>query len=230
MKTSRLGAGSAVAFLLALLLAGCGSSQRSGNPADALDPASDSSSTASEFSSPASEGSGLESPQPSQDDGPSITVASLPVGGVGTPDPANPDQQCGSVNWLLDTLPAGVVVELGAVSLNPSGVFQLGGSGCGADQSQCGAGLRWTEGSSGCSVPVTQLRADADATVTIEVAGRIRCPDRQTCDGLAKQLSRHPGSQAVLTAVPHEAGSSGGAPSDGSSAGESPSGESPSGG
>jgi hypothetical protein len=95
----------------------------------------------------------------------------------------------------------------------------VGGSGCGADQPQCGRGLRWTDDHTSCSVSVIQRHADSDAAVTVEVAGRIRCPSRQVCDLLAAQLNEQPGSQVVVTAVPHETGSPSESPS-------SPSGES----
>ena len=247
MTVTQLIRGSVVVLAVLALLTGCGGSAGgSGGAADtgsAAGPSSgtDAGSTAAAdagsnpdagTSSPAAEGSGPESPQPAQGGGPSITVASLPVGGAGTPDPNNPDQQCGSVNWLLGSLPSDVVIELGDISLNPDGIFRLGGSGCPSDQPICGSATRWTTGSSGCGVPVIQLDPNSDATATIEVAGTVHCASQAECDQLAEQLKGASGSQATVTAVPHgssssdssSSGSSGGSSSDQSSSSESASG------
>ncbi len=214
----RLLAGMAVA----VLLAGCAStaktsdtgSEPGGSTAavsangDGASSSAGTDETSEVSSSPAVEGSGPESPQPQQNGGPSITVASLPVGGVGTPDPTNPDQQCGSVNWLLDPLPSGVVIHLGDISFDPPGVFDQGGSGCGSDQPACGSGTTWAGGNASCSVPVVQLDPSSSAEVTIVLAGRISCPSQAVCDQLRNQLNGRTGSQATVTAVPHDAESS----------------------
>lgn len=209
------------AMAVAALLAGCGSATKDSADTTGSGPAgstasvsgdaggaSSSDETNEATSPPPVEGSGPESPQPQQNGGPSITVASLPVGGVGTPDPANPDQQCGSVNWLLGPLPSGVLVQLGDISFDPTGIFKQGGSGCGSDQPVCDSGTTWTAGSSGCSVPVIQLDAGSEADVAIVVAGKISCPSQAVCDQLRNQLDGHTGSQAIVTAVAHDAQSS----------------------
>lgn len=201
------------ALAVAALLAGCGSATKNSGPAGSTAAVSGdaggvssppSGDDASEVSSPAPEGTGPESPQPKQDGGPSISVASLPVGGAGTADPANPDQQCGSVNWLLGPLPSGVVVQLGDISFDPPGIFERGGDGCGSDQPVCNSGTTWTEGSSSCSVPVIQLDPSSAADVTIVVAGKINCPSQAVCDQLRGQLNGQSGSQAIVTAIPHD--------------------------
>lgn len=207
---------------VAVLLAGCGSATKDSAGTTGSGPARSAASvsgdaggsssvgdeTSEATSPPSAEGSGPESPQPQQDGGPSITVASLPVGGVGTPDPANPDQQCGSVNWLLGPLPPGVLVKLGDISFDPSGIFKQGGSGCGSNQPVCDSGTTWTEGSSGCAVPVIQLDASSAADVAIVVAGKISCPSQAVCDQLRDQLNGHTGSQAIVTAIAHDTQSS----------------------
>lgn len=235
MTVTQLIRGSVVVLAVLALLTGCGGSGKgSGGSADTGSAAGSSGGTEagtaaatdagsnpdSGDSSPAAEGSGPESPQPAQGGGPSITVASLPVGGIGTQDPNNPDQQCGSVNWVLGPLPTDVVVELGDISFDPSGIFSLGGSGCPSDQPICGSATRWTTDSSGCVVPVVQVDPNSGSTVSIVVAGTVHCASQAECDQVGEQLKNASGSRATVTAVPH------GSSSDSSS--ESPSSESPS--
>lgn len=207
---------------MVLVLAGCGgSSAGSGGGSDTggsgVSSAASNSGTGSSGSgssdagsAPATEGSGPETPQSAQPGGPSLTVVSLPVGGSATPDGSNTDQQCGSVSWRLDSIPDGVTVQLGDVSLSPSGIFDLGGSGCGSDQTVCSSGLTWTAASSGCAVPVTQTDPSSSGTVTIEVPGVINCPSQAVCDDLRGELgdlaASH--SQAFVTAVPHSSSDS----------------------
>ncbi|HEU5271896.1 MAG TPA: hypothetical protein VFU36_18385 [Jatrophihabitans sp.] len=234
MTVSQLTRGSIVVLAVLALLTGCGGS--AGGPGGAADTGSATAGTDAGTatdagsnpdagdSSPAAEGSGPESPQPAQGGGPSITVASLPVGGDGGHDSndPNPAQQCGSVNWLLGPLPADVVVELGDISFDPSGIFSLGGSGCPSDQPTCQSGTHWTTDNSGCGVPVIQGDPNADSTVSIVVAGTVHCASQAECDQLAEQLKSGSGTQATITAVPF------GSSSSGDSSSEPPSSESPS--
>ena len=207
MRGTQLGRRVLAAMAVAALLAGCGGGAKdSGNSTDSsvgTTTAQADTSDGSDFSSPAVEGSGPESPPPRKDGGPSITVASLPVGGNADQDPENPLQQCASVNWLLGSLPSGVVVRLGDVSFDPSGIFQQGGSGCGSNQPVCHAGTTWTKDGSSCSLPVTQLDESSAADVTLLVPGKISCPSQVVCDQLNGQLTGQTGLQIVLTAIPN---------------------------
>ena len=185
----------ALVMAVAVCAAGCGtgttnkSGSGTGSPADTSDLGS----------APVTEGSGPETPQQSVNGGPSISVASLPIGGAPAPG-SDPSQQCASVN-LLAPVPAGATVQLADVSFDPDGVFQVGGSACPSDQTPC-ASLRWTHQSSpGCVVPVEQA-TDSSATVTVIVAGTVSCTSQSVCDGYKSQLDKAGGSQDQLTAVP----------------------------
>jgi hypothetical protein len=182
---------------VAVCVAGCstGSKNRSGSGTDSP---GDTSST-NLGSAPATEGSGPETPQQSVNGGPSISVASLPIGGAPAPG-SDPSQQCASVN-LLAPVPAGATVQLGDVSFDPAGVFQVGGSSCPSDQTPC-ASLQWTQQSSpACVVPVEQV-TDSSATVTVSVSGTVICTSQNVCDDYKGQLDKAGGSQDQLTAVP----------------------------
>jgi hypothetical protein len=182
---------------VAVCIAGCGtgSTTKGGSRTDS---SADTSST-DLGSAPATEGSGPETPQQSVKGGPSISVASLPIGGAPAPG-SDPSQQCASVN-LLAPVPAGATVQLGDVSFDPDGVFQVGGGACPSDQTPC-ASLRWTQQSSpGCVVPVEQV-TDSSATVTVIVSASVTCTSQSVCDDYKSQLDKAGGSEDQLTAVP----------------------------
>lgn len=203
-----LAARTAVALALFVLATGCASStpdtagtatvgataSQSATATDNSAPAGDSTSdsttagnsvsptgVASETASiPAVEGTGAESPQQPANGGPTISVASLPVGGDVNTDGA---RQCAHVNLITnDQLPKWVSVSIDSISLSPEGIFRLGGDLCEPAGPAC-AGYSWTAGTTGreCAVDVTQIKDSTD-TVTLVLAGTVHCPDQRTCD------------------------------------------------
>ncbi|MER7245025.1 hypothetical protein [Kribbella sp. NPDC000426] len=170
-----------------LLLTGCSSSD-GGTPTPVV------TATADDTTEPAPEPTDTESTQPEQKQ-PSISIASLPVGGASVDD-LHPN--CYSVSLTDTSLPAGVTIELGSATFNPEGIF-------GADQQSCPdnlpacAGFRWTtDQHDTCYVGVRQLVSSG--STTLQVPGEATCESQSDCDSL---LGRS-GSQIVLTALPAE--------------------------
>lgn len=189
---------SAVAVAVVVLVAGCtGSSPTRAGPstadatategATATDNSVSAGNSASSgvlateaASTPAVEGTGAESPQQPNNGGPTISVASLPVGGDTDTDGA---RQCAHVRLIThDQLPARVSISIDSIRLSREGIFSIGGDLCGSDRSPC-AGYSWTTDTAGgeCTVDVTQIK-DSTETVTLVLAGTVHCPDQPACD------------------------------------------------
>src|SRR5947207_714819 len=83
-------------FLTVLVLVGAGCGKQ--NASSGTDSSRVVSSQTETDTTPATEGSGPESPQQSKDAGPVAHLPSLPIGGD-EPDQSG-DQQCATVNWL----------------------------------------------------------------------------------------------------------------------------------
>lgn len=171
---------SSAAVLLLLLVAACTSSSGSGT--------STSQRSVGISSTPATESTTTEA---SQHDGGgiSIDVASLPIGGNATPEGA---QQCADVGLtnVPDPLPSDVSISVTGVSLQPDGIFGIGGdrATCAqtapADEPICPPTWRWTAGNVGrCALIVTQL-VDSDQLVTLNLAGHIHCTKRSSCTAI----------------------------------------------
>jgi hypothetical protein len=209
-----LTARAAAAVILVVLAAGCAksadSSAASSTPgsgtadgAHSADGATstDSTSAASDASpseadtTPAQEGTGAESPQPVKKESPTISVASLPIGGSADAGGAH---QCGRVSLLLQQLPPGISISVSSIGLDPTGVFALGDDPCGSEP-PC-ARWTWTTGTTdrACTVAATQVIDSADS-VTLELTGTVTCPDQSTCDQVRNTLG---GSQFQFTAIP----------------------------
>jgi hypothetical protein len=153
-----------------------------GNPA----PTALAESSASEVdSTPAPEGTGAESPQQGHGGGPTISVASLPLGGDVEVDGA---RQCGSVSLIVhNELPKGVSVSIDSIGLSESGIFVLGGDLCAPDFSPCTTAWTWTAQTAGkeCSVAVTQI-TDSEQSVSLVLAGTVHCPDQNACEDVRR--------------------------------------------
>jgi hypothetical protein len=235
----------AVAVVLVVLAAGCAqSTPSSGGPSTTessatagSSPLSGSSSTDAAAtpgnsptqadSTPAQEGTGAESPQPAKKGAPTISVASLPIGG--STDGDGGAHQCADVNLSPPTpLPPGITASIDAIDLSPQGIFNLSGGQCGSTQ-RCTTSWTWkTDTPGGCTVAVTQV-ADSSDRVTLIVASTVTCPDQSTCDRIQSEFKGN-GSQIGFTALTGVV-SGGSTSGSGSSAGASPSdsGSSPSG-
>jgi hypothetical protein len=157
-------------------------------------------------SSPPQEGAGPESPRPQTKSGPTVPIASLPIGG--SPD-VEGARQCGQVNLLgVDQLPPGISISVDSIALNPPGIFDFGGDLCGSAP-PCTTSWTWTTetASKTCAVAVTQV-ADASKSVTLELSSTVSCPDQNTCELARRVLRAGGGSQLLSTAVPGVVGSS----------------------
>jgi hypothetical protein len=175
-----------------LLLTGCSSSD-GGTPTPVV------TTTADDTTEPAPEPTDAESTQPEQKQ-PSISVASLPIGGSSVDD-LHPS--CYSVSLTDTSLPAGTTIELGSATFKPEGVFAADQQSCPGDLPGC-TGVRWTaDQHDTCYVGVRQLVSSG--STTLQVPGQATCESQSDCDSL---LGRS-GSQIVLTASPAETPSGG---------------------
>src|SRR3954453_10762437 len=170
-----------------LLLTGCSSSD-GGTPTPVV------TATADDTAEPAPEPTAAESTQPEQKQ-PSISIASLPIGGSSVDD-QHPN--CYSVSLTDTSLPDGTSIGLGSATFKPEGVFAADQQSCPGDLPAC-TGVRWTAAQHDtCYVGVRQLAGSG--STTLEVPGQATCESQSDCDSL---LGRS-GSQIVLTAVPTE--------------------------
>jgi hypothetical protein len=97
---------------------------------------------------PGTEASGPEAPR-SGDHGVALSIAQLPVGGVGVPD--GPLRQCATASWLSDVFPEGGVTVTRIWADPPEG-YHVGGS---CDGLRGCAGFTFRQGETSCSVAVT---------------------------------------------------------------------------
>jgi hypothetical protein len=176
--------------VLVLLVSGCSDTSGGSSPPDA-------NSTAENTSEPAPEPTDAESTQQQQNK-PSVEIASLPIGGV-----ADDGSSCNPISWLAGDIPAGVTIELGTPSFDPTGVFEVDQSGCTGNERSCD-GLEWTaQDLPQCWVGFRQI-AD-EGSVTLVIPANATCETQQQCD----QLHGLGGSQITLTAQPRETPSGG---------------------
>jgi hypothetical protein len=201
--------------VLVLVGAGCGK-QNAGSGTDSSRVVS--SQTATD-TTPATEGTGPESPQQSKDAGPVAHLPSLPIGGD-DPDQSG-DQQCATVNWLGDKpIPPGVTITIDTIGFDLDGFFRLGGSLCDAGAAPCTTSWRFTADTEddSCAVAVTQIKdVDNETQVQLVLAGTIYCTTQIACDDYAAKSGG--GSQIAFTAEPDviEGSSSSGSSSSSSS-------------
>ncbi len=181
MNALRVTTRGAVAVAVALLAAGC--TTHSASP-----PGSSTESTTSVDSTPATEGSGPETPQARQNGGPAISVASLPVGGNVDGDAA---RRCIHVNWLgTKPIPHDVSVSLDGAALDPDGVFDLSAGGCAQpNDPPCGTSWTWSSNTAdtSCQIAATQV-VNSDQTVTLVLAGTVHCASEQACESFVGQF------------------------------------------
>jgi hypothetical protein len=176
----------AVVAVLVLLGAGC--TGKSSDSANSTNTASSSDSASLADSTPATEGSGPESPQPSKNGGPSLSVASLPIGG-GVSEVG--DLQCADVHMVgAGELPAQVVISLDEITLKPGGLFDLASGNCGANEPACSTSWTWTPDTlnNGCIVAAKQVvdanTVPADTFASLILVATIHCPDDSSCNQL----------------------------------------------
>lgn len=149
-------------------------------------------------STPAQEGTGAESPQPAQQGSPTISLASLPVGGETDRDGA---RQCAHVG-LHTPLPKGTSISITAIGLSRGGIFTLGGDLCAPDSTPCTTAWTWTTDTvdSECAVAVTQV-SESEEPVTLVVHATAQCPDQSACDDVQRSLGAN-GSKLTFTPLP----------------------------
>ncbi|MGX7680255.1 hypothetical protein ACSMXN_15285 [Jatrophihabitans sp. DSM 45814] len=197
MNAARRIRGGAVLAVLIILLAGCGtkatdSTTSAGSAVDANVTADD--------TTPATEGAGPEVPQQSQQSGPSISLASLPVGGGAVGDDSGA-QQCVEVNWVgSKPIPPGINIALDGFRTLPSGIFQIGGNACPPDKPSCNS-WHWAQDTQdiACVAAGTQI-ADAVGDVTLIVSATVECADQNSCASFGKAVNDGPGSSVAFVA------------------------------
>jgi hypothetical protein len=138
-------------------------------------------------STPAQEGTGAESPQPEQKGGPTISVASLPVGGDADDDGV---RQCGHVSLIVhNELPKGISISIDSIGLSREGIFTLGGDLCAPDSAPCTTAWTWTTDTATkqCTVAVTQV-AESEEPVALVLVGTVHCPDQSACDDVQRSF------------------------------------------
>lgn len=231
----------AVVVAVGLCLAGCGGGNAGGTSATASGSAATSEGASSSTDGgggataggsdglPPVDTGGAESPQPRQQDQPSIDLPALPVGG-GTTDGRKGPDQCLSANWRggdgTNVIPTGVRATVRTVvfrqprstgsDLVKSDLFEVGGSACGSQGPSC---LHLTFGpgdqTASCFVPVRQVRDPSDVVdVTVTLDGRVTCGTQSVCDSLRQTWAQ--GSLTGLQAQPgvvHPSSAPGTAPS-----------------
>ena len=171
--------------VLVLAAAGC-----SGTSGDTTPP--DVTVTVSATGEPAPEPTGPE-PTQSQQNKPSIEIASLPVGGV--PEDGT---RCNPISWLAGDIPSGVTLRLGTPTFDPPGIFEMDPSGCRPDVQSC-PDLQWTaQNLPQCWVGFKQI--GTEGTVSLIIPATAICDTEDLCDTF-RTLG---GSQITLTAQPAE--------------------------
>ena len=114
-------------------------------------------------------------------DEPTLTLASLPVGGnhYGSIDGNHPDNQCANVNWIVQSdaadLVTGVEVEVTGVAFDPV-VFTVASTGCDDDAPPC-PGFVFTAAARVCNLAVAPVPgSDTNgSSYTFALHGRIDC-------------------------------------------------------
>jgi hypothetical protein len=153
----------------------------------------------------ASETTGEPSPEPTtpettqtKQNKPSISIATAPVGGA--PDSIDVEQ-CASVSWLGDEIPAGATIRLGEPQLSPRGIFRL-------DQSICSGrracpGVVWdSDNQPPCSVGARQIK-NVDRSVSVVIPAFATCESAEDCADL-RARAKEKGTQVTFTAVKRE--------------------------
>lgn len=178
--------------LAALLpLIACGA----GDPGDPP-PDTDTRTSAETTGSPATEGTGPETPR-TGDGEVSVSLPGLPVGGGA--DDSGQVRQCVTVAWMgEDDIPDDVAVVVAGVQLTPPGVFEADGSGCGGIQG-CTESFAFTSTGDLCTVPVRAL-GTGGATAELRLSGSARCGRAETCRAFAGTVS----GQAIDLEQPYE--------------------------
>ncbi len=213
MNALHIAARCALAVVLAVLVAGC-----SDSATDSSSTSADTPTTEVDFVPP-TETTGPESPQPSQNGGPAISVASLPIGGNSGND--GEAQQCAEVNWLgTNPIPHDVSISVDAIGLDPTGVFTFGGDGCNPGTPACTTSWTWAAGAAAqCVVAVTQVvDPPQDVDVQLVMKGTVHCTEQRLCEAA---VSGSGGSQITFTAQPGVVSSSSGSSESSSSSSES---------
>ena len=191
MNALHIAARCALAVVLAVLVAGCSNSATDSSSSSAT--SSPESSASQIDSTPPGETTGPESPQPTQNGGPAISVASLPIGGNSGND--GEAQQCAEVNWLgTNPIPHDVSISIDAIGLDPTGVFTFGGDGCDPGTPPCTTSWTWAAGTAAqCVVAVTQVvDPPQDVDVQLVMQGTVHCTDQKLCEAAVKRVRGKP--------------------------------------
>lgn len=178
----------AVLALSAVLpLAACGgqSGGESDEPTAAVTDASPEQPVEEPYAEPEPEGTETEEPQEPVDDGGTLPVPTLPVGGDVYWDGV---EHCAEAFWLGPDLPEGVEITVDSVGFAPGGVFELGGEECAPDVPRCADGWTWTPDTASelCVVPALQVvEVEVDTDVDLVLGSTVVCATEAACDELA---------------------------------------------
>jgi len=175
-----------------LVLGGCGSGNRPGQPG--------AESSVVGQSADDQNGSGPDSPVAGDDQG-AADLPSLPIGGNASFDPGT-TTTCAFVAWNGGTLPDGVVVRIAGLT-SPAGIGLDTSASCEGppclnadsfrpDQQTCTVGLAW-DGTT-----------PADAEPTISASGTVRCESQHVCDQLKVDAEAAGGVMSVQLPEPAE--------------------------
>jgi hypothetical protein len=225
--SARTGCAILAAVIACWLMVACSQNSSKTGPADATTSSAPDSAGSVSDSNPPTEGSGAESPQPSQNGGPSISVASLPIGG-GVEAAGN--LQCVDVHLTgVSQLPDQVTISVTGATLAPDGLLTFIDNDCGHPEKRCADGYAWTSQnvSEGCLVSVapTQPSAQGDSVdVALRLSATISCPNDTVCDSVRPSFTDSSGgpgslggSQVSFSAVaPSDSAAASGSPSESS--------------
>jgi hypothetical protein len=147
-------------------------------------------STSGPLEPPPVEPSGPEVPASRAPSKPSISLASVPIGGQSQND--GEPQQCVEVSYLGNVdIPEGVEISVTGASFKPR-VFETGGDACSGEAPLClDGGVTYTADSTGpCLIPIRFVGTESVDNARLSVSGRVKCPVGQAekCRDLAAQL------------------------------------------
>lgn len=150
-----------------------------------------------EATTPATESSGAGNSTAAQTTEPVVTVPQLPIGG-GADDPGQVEQ-CVSVSFLGDAIPAGIAIVPEAVAFSEP-LFELGGSECSAGDVPCLSGsFAFTAENDDTQAGICFLAVRATGErpagqfddVQLTLSGRLDCPPGlgDACELFARTLA-----------------------------------------
>ncbi|TFV98204.1 hypothetical protein [Orlajensenia leifsoniae] len=137
-------------------------------------------------------------PDDGGDDGVAIELAQLPIGGVPTPDPADPARQCIDVSWIAqnaDGIPEGIAISVTGASFIPP-IFDVV-DGCAGGAPPC-LGYTFDATAQNCVLAVVANGAVFDPQAPdrprVSLAGSAECdhPDSEECSAFVAGVQADP--------------------------------------